>query len=588
MLALLLLLPLTISALLSPILREHFGAIKYVALLASIITLAMLPFVSTGVTNSLLWFSISGYNFHITTQTMPLNMILLWLIAIITPLIIAYSIGFMETPSEQARFYFELCVFASAMLLFAMSGNFIAMFIGWEMLGITSYLLIGFWYYKEKPPQAARKAIITVFIGDMMMLAAMAIIWNAYGTFNFSALASAGVKAPLFYAMLLVMFAAFTKSAQFPFQEWLPDAMEGPTPVSAFLHSSTMVKAGVFIIAVLLPIYEELSMGWLLVAFGIITAIIAMADALVEKHIKRILAYSTIEDMGLMFVALGFGSIVGAMVLFVAQAFYKALLFMNAGTIMNANEGAESIYSSYESRSSKPLFAVMIIGVLSIIGVFPLSGFFGKIGVEGSASNPVVYAILLVIDFVTAIYMVRWVAVPSRKAPSQYESALISSNYRLTPKSMMIPQYILAALVIAASAAFIYAAPSYSPYLKLPLRAIESFIETIVVFIGSIIGIYIISKYAQLSSERHPVLYSIAYSTGFFNSAYRYIASAFAIAGSAFEAFEYSLYDFIKLGGSAVVDFGAYVRKIENGQINTYAMAFAIGILIAIAMMVLL
>ncbi|MGC8647208.1 MAG: NADH-quinone oxidoreductase subunit L [Candidatus Micrarchaeia archaeon] len=593
MFALLVVVPMLVAAILALPLKDHFEIVRYLSLFASLASLIMafaLGMEGAHV-ESINWFSISNYSFHIVAYTYPLNMLLLYLIAVITPLIIAYSIGFMDTPSEQARYYFELLMFASAMMLFALAGNFLTMFIGWEMLGITSYLLIGFWYRKRAPAHAARKAITTVFIGDILMLAAMIMLWVAYGTFSFAYIMQASSGAYAYIALVLVLAAAYTKSAQFPFHEWLPDAMEGPTPVSAFLHSSTMVKAGVFLVAVLLPLYMRFGMGWIIIMLGIITSIIAISNALTETHIKRILAYSTVEDMGLMFVALGFGSLIGAMLLFVVQAFYKALLFMNAGTIMKANNEEENIYRSYSPKSYKPLFITMLIGVLSLAGIFPVSGFFGRVGVEVAASNIYVYVVLLLIDFASSVYIFRWLYVPMRKPKSAYEESEVSMNFGRTPKSMLVPQYILGAIVLAAGILYFYMPKFLSGYIGSQMRIAiaDSLIESTVVVLGIFVAYVLFSKHrAEKGIEAmHTTLYKIAYNSLATNKFYQYFADIFIYMSKAFETFDYALLGFVKTGGRGIVLFGNFVRKAETGQINIYAIAFVLGFLLLIFMVIL-
>ena len=215
--------PLIAAAFLALLLNSEPKPVKYIALAASVLSLLLAIAVNfnTVKMQSLTWFSLAGYAFPITTYTMPLNMLLLFIVAVMTPLIFTYSIGFMDAPSEQGRYYFEMCIFAASMMLFAISGNFITMLIGWELLGVTSYLLIGFWYRKEKAPTAARKAITTMLIGDALMLIAMLAIWNSLHTFDFIAVIRATPTASLQIAALLILVAAFTKSAQFPFHEWL-------------------------------------------------------------------------------------------------------------------------------------------------------------------------------------------------------------------------------------------------------------------------------------------------------------------------------------------------------------------------------
>ncbi len=240
MLAILIIVPLVAAALLALLMRKlNSRLVGYVALAASIITLLLIfgAYLNQPQIQSINWFSVGGYLLQISTVIAPLNMILLLIVGIMTPIIITYSIGFMHVRSEQSRYYFELCLFAAAMMLFAISADFVTMFIAWELLGITSYLLIGFWHHNYGAAGAARKAITTILIGDMMMLAAILIIWSTYGTFSFSViLQQAGFhSAAMSAALALIMLAAFTKSAQFPFHEWLPDAMKCRRP---YPHSS--------------------------------------------------------------------------------------------------------------------------------------------------------------------------------------------------------------------------------------------------------------------------------------------------------------------------------------------------------------
>ncbi len=505
MLALLVILPLVIAAFLAIAMKGHPKVIKYVALIASLLSLiivVLLYMYSSNQIQSINWFSFSGYPFQIMTSTMALNMLLLSLVAIITPLVITYSIGFMDLPSEQPRYYFELCMFAAAMMLFSISANFITMFVGWELLGVTSYLLIGFWYRRDGTAAAARKAITIILIGDMLMLFGILLIWNTYHTFSFSTILqqSALQSSSMKLALTLIIFAAFTKSAQFPFHEWLPDAMKGPTPVSAFLHSSTMVKAGVFLIAVLLPLFIAYHLLPLLLVFGIITAVIGVTNALAETQIKRVLAYSTLEDLGLMFVALGTGSLIAAIALLLVQTFYKALLFMYAGSIIKANNNEEEIGKVYNSPSYNQIFIPALIGVASLAGLFPLSGFFGKAAVVASTNNILVYGILLAIGLFSTVYIFRWLLIPLRKKPYGTE-AEASANYKTLPKSMTIPIQILAALVIAASFMFY---PGYHIGTIQLSTQIKEIATSIIIFVaGTVIAYFLFYKKGYTNISKH-------------------------------------------------------------------------------------
>jgi NADH-quinone oxidoreductase subunit L len=592
MLTILVILPLAIAALLSLLIEKHSKYVKYIALVASVLSLALIlnAFLNPGELQSATWFSLSGYNFALTTSTMPLNMLLLLIVGIITPLIVLYSIGFMSPPSEQSRYYSELLVFAASMMLFAMAADFITMLIGWELLGITSYLLIGFWYRREGTAEAARKAITTILIGDILMFLAIIIIWNAYHTFSFALLlqqTTTSIAMPI--ALVLIIFAAFTKSAQFPFHEWLPDAMKGPTPVSSFLHSSTMVKAGVFLVAVLLPLFAAYHLLYILLIFGIITSILGVTNALAELQIKRVLAYSTIEDLGLMFVALGLGSIAAAMMLFVAQTFYKALLFMSAGSMIKANRNEEDMEQVYNSSSYLKLFIPTVIGVVSLAGLFPLAGFFGKEAIINVANNFAIYVILLVVGLASNIYISRWLFVPLHKKTDRKTTEAIS-NYKNTPISMMLPIYILAIVAIISGFVIYMYLPTYlGRYGAIPfsLSAMSIVISTVVIIAGFLISYMLFYRRNYSSIEEQNILYKLLYNNLITNRVYLYVTKLFSAIAKILDSFDHSLYNLIKEGAHNVNAFGDLIKKLETGNANTYIAAFVIGLIIIVAIFVL-
>jgi len=577
-----------------PILAGAFAALalgssrytKYVALGSSIITLLLAVSMLNAAQQiqNVNWFSFAGNTFVLNFALGPIHMLLLLIVAGITPLIMAYSIGFMRLPSEQGRYYFEMLLFASSMMLFAVSGGFLTLFIGWELLGVTSYLLIGFWYGKERAPAAARKAITIILIGDLAMFAAMLLLWNTYHTFSFAAIQGVQHSAAATIALSLILVAAFTKSAQFPFNEWLPDAMEGPTPVSAFLHSSTMVKAGVFMIAILLPIYAGYGMLLPILVVGIISTIIGATNALASTHIKRVLAYSTIEDLGLMFIALGLNAVGAAMALFLMQTFYKALLFMSAGAIMKAN-GTEDMWKSYESRSYMPLFISAIIGAVSLAGIFPLSGFFGKQAVEGASfSNPLVYGILIIVQLLTGLYIFRWLFIPARRAPDSM-APKVRGGFKAVPVAMKIPIYILAAVAVGASALYMI----LPGYLGIALPAISlaaAAIATAIALVSLAICYYVYASKSAIRAaqalRKYRKLSVLLYNNVFINGSYGAIAAGFNGVAYATDRFDYWAYGRVKLVSGSVVDIGRGLSKIESGNVTTYAAVFALGLIIMI------
>lgn len=566
------------------------------ALLGSLVALAAIAYLALyaapGV-SQFTWFSLGSYSFFLSFATYHLNMLLLLLVGIITPLIFLYSIGFMDVPSEQPRFYFEMCVFAAAMMLFAVAADFLTMFIAWEMLGITSYLLIGFWYHKRRAPSAARKAITTIIIGDISMLTAMLLLWNAYHTFGFYSIMQAPYSPVLSAAMALVLVAIFTKSAQFPFHEWLADAMEGPTPVSAFLHSSTMVKAGVFLAAVLLPLFASAHLLGVMLAFGMVSALIGASNALAERHIKRILAYSTIEDLGIMLVALGLHALLAAMLLFIVQAFYKALLFMGAGSIMRANRETSDIYDLYGSSKNRIAMTATLVGVLSIAGIAPFSGFFGKVAIDSAAlsANIWVYALLSIIEFASSIYIFRWLFVPMR-APPKGEEQEFANRYARIPKTMLAAPSVLAVLVFIAVLAYSYlpqylASATQVPLGTLAISTADAAVESAIVLIGAYVAFRMFRKARTSIPAEHMLSLRILYNSRAVNAFYLY-AARFIEAGARYaDGMESALYELVLAGGEGTVFIGSKIRRAVNGQPNVYLIAFVIGIMLLVAALVI-
>lgn len=566
--------------------RDRWKYVPYVAIAGSIATLAAaiyLLFNNPG-TWSAIWFSAGALSFTLTTVAGPMNMLLVLLVAAITPLILVYSKGYIRLPSEQGRYYFQICAFASAMLLFAMAGDLITMFIGWEILGLTSYLLIGFWRQRGAAVDAGTKAITTIFIGDMMMLGGIVLLWLSYHTFAFSAIvASTSHPAIAYVAVALIILAAFTKSAQFPFHEWLADAMEGPTPVSAFLHSSTMVKAGVFLLAVLLPLISAFNLRFVLITVGAVSAVVGALNAVSETHLKRILAYSTIEDLGLMVLALGFNSIPAAMMLFVVQTFYKAQLFMDAGYVMRANGDNPDIRSLSGPLGYKRLLIPEAIGAASLAGIFPLSGFFGKAAVDAVAPNLTLYVLLTAVSALSSFYIFRWLLAPLRNGKR-------TASYSMQPFSMLLPIYILSVLIVLASAAYILV-PQYLGYsYGLQISATHAVVITVVAAAGAALA-YL--AYARAPSKaRLPSIagriYAVVYTRPLTNAAYGYVVSAVNYLAEAADSFEYWAYAFISAGAHGFGELGRLVSRIENGRLDYYMAGFIIGIAVIFAVMVVL
>lgn len=586
MLPFILLLPLAASIMLIALLKNR-KAPGYIAIIGSLISLAMLPFITYG-TDSLQWLNVGSLSLAITTLITPVSYMLIAVILFVSPLIFSYSTWYMDKPSEQRRFYIEILAFEAAMLTFAFSGSFITFAIAWEFLSLTSYLLIGFWNTKQGPISASRKALTIVLIGDIAILAAIGVMGSTFGTLDFSTILGSISSVPqgvVFLSAALLAIAAFTKSAQFPFHEWLIDAMEGPTPVSAYLHSTTMVKAGVFSILVLLPLFQYTQMTYVILILGIITAIIATLNAIREFHIKKIIAYSTIQELSLMMVAIAAGAITAGIYFFFVQSFYKALLFFSAGSAMKATN-EEDIRKANGIRSNKLLFYSTLFGVLSLAGFIPFSGFFSSIGISSSlADNIPVYAIISLISFGTSFYILRWFFYVS--APANTEDA--KNAYRAQPKRMLLPIAILALATLAASILFtrfqsLVTSSTYYTYAGsgIPLAfSISDAISFTVLIVIAAIAVYLIYAKKRINvSKRFTRLGYTAPAVNAFYTHFSYFIMDISEGAAIFDRYLSNIFDDM---GRSVVRSGYIIRRTSAGQINYYAAIFAIALVLLVA-----
>ncbi len=339
-------------------------------------------------------------------------------------LIHVYAVAYMrdEPSGAYARFFCYLNLFCAFMLLLVLAGNFVVLFVGWEGVGLCSYLLIGFWYRKTSAANAGRKAFIVNRIGDLGFLLAIFLVFYTFGTVDFREVASAVAARPVEAAglgvlsaiCLLLTLGAVGKSAQIPLFVWLPDAMEGPTPVSALIHAATMVTAGVYLIARTAALFMHAPLVMQAIAVvGAATALLAAAVGLVQHDIKRVLAYSTISPIGYMCLAAGVGAFGAAIFHLATHAFFKALLFLGSGSVIHALGGEQDMRRMGGLRTRMPLtFATMAIAGLALAGIPPLSGFFSKdeIQVRVFEAHPWLFAVALLTTLVTAFYIARLMA----------------------------------------------------------------------------------------------------------------------------------------------------------------------------------
>jgi len=600
MLILLSLVPLLAAIAIIALLRKTSGLVRIVALIGSLTPLAFIPILmgQVGIAQNMDWFSVSGVAFAVTANLLPINLLLFALVSIVAPLVVLYSFGFMDVLSDNKRFYIELLAFEAAMLAFSVAGSFLLLFISWEFLSVTSYLLIGFWNQRESANHAARKTITIILIGDIALLAAIVIFFVTYSTLDFAAIISAfavgGITPPVLAALTLVMVAVFTKSAQFPFQEWLSAAMEGPTPVSAFLHSSTMVKAGVFLVMVLFPLFAATRLMPAIAIFGAITALIGVFNALVGNHIKRILAYSTVEELGLMMFALGIGAYSAALFFFFAQTFYKALLFFYAGNLMRANK-TEDIREMRDAGRNKVLLFSGIFGVLALAGFVPFNGFLANVGVEGAATSTYTYGFMLFIDLMVSVMIARWFFLPLKSAVNKGIKDRLSLSYDTLPKTMTIPLVILAALCLVSSYFIGYVQSvsgamqslgySFAPAISIGI--VDAAVESAVVLAGIVIVYLLVYRRTQKESKRFEIVKMIMGNSLLFDGFYHYVAIfGYHVAG-AFEFFDSELNSAFDSFGRSATAIGNRVRMIQTGSVNAYALATMVGLAIIIVFLVI-
>jgi NADH-quinone oxidoreductase subunit L len=376
-----------------------------------------------------------------------------FIVSLVALIVQVYSLGYMseENPSGLGRYYTFHSLFAFSMLGFVASSSLLQIYIFWELVGLCSYLLIGFWYHKPEASRAAVKAFWVTRFGDVGFAIGMVILWGLTGTFLLSEIF---VKAPevssayLSLCMLLIFFGAMGKSAQFPLHVWLPDAMEGPTPVSALIHAATMVVAGVYLVIRLFPLFqftpEILSfVMWI----GSITALIGAALALIQEDIKRILAYSTVSQIGYMMAIAGAGAKAIAFFHLFTHAFFKALLFLAAGSVIHALKTNNIWEMGRLSKKMSQTTILFLIGALALSGIFPFSGHFSKdeilvwMHIKGFRIH---FFILLFTAFLTAFYMFRTFFIvfmgDKESKGNLYESPLV----------MTLPMWILGLLALVA------------------------------------------------------------------------------------------------------------------------------------------
>ena len=401
------------------------------------------------------WISVG--NFQVAAQ-LRLDVLSATMILVVTGIglvIHVYAIGYMDGDPRTGRFFAYLNLFVFFMLLLVLADNYALMYVGWEGVGLCSYLLIGFWFEKTENAVAAKKAFVTTRIGDTLMLIGLALIVKEFGTLDFGAVfGSAGdtITEGTATAISLLLFAgAIGKSAQIPLHVWLPDAMAGPTPVSALIHAATMVTAGVYLVVRSAPLFELSGIALTVVLIvGLLTMLFAGTCALAQDDIKRVLAYSTISQLGFMFMAAGMHFYTGAIFMLVAHAFYKALMFLGAGSAMHGMHEETDLQRMGGLVRRMPLTAwTFLVGAFALAGVWPLAGFFAKdqiLEIANRTGRTWVYLLGTLGAFLSALYIGRLLFLAFFGRPRTEEA----EHAHESPLVMTVPLLVLAAGTIVA------------------------------------------------------------------------------------------------------------------------------------------
>jgi NADH-quinone oxidoreductase subunit L len=540
------------------------------------------------------WIDVAGVHVPFALLLDRLSSIMTLVVTGIGSLIHVYSLGYMAHDEDRVRYFSYLNLFTFFMLLLVMGGSLPVMFIGWEGVGLCSYLLIGFWYKKKSAADAGKKAFIVNRIGDAGLILGMIAAFYSFGTFDTFALTEGagalqperwGEFGPITVATLLLFVGACGKSAQIPLHVWLPDAMEGPTPVSALIHAATMVTAGVYMVARLGPLYAHSETATAVVAVvGTVTALMAATVAVVQTDIKKVLAYSTVSQLGYMFLACGVGAFgVGVFHLF-THAFFKALLFLGSGSVIHAMGGEQDMRKMGGLWRKIPwTFGTFAVGTLAIAGIPPLAGFFSKDAILGGAleeGHHVLFGVGLLTAGLTAFYMARLLFLtffgPFRGG-HEAEHHLHES-----PWVMLAPLVILAVGSVAAG--FVPVPEMLAVVFRLPPAEGHHpvwlpIVATLVAILG-IAGAYWLylmlpDLAARLGARLRPIG-RVLEEKYYFDRVYDAFASRVVVEGSRkvlWQGLDASIIDGAVNGlGSLTAGFARAVRLVQTGLVRGYAL----------------
>jgi NADH-quinone oxidoreductase subunit L len=418
------------------------------------------------------WLTAGNLDFGLRIVVDPLSVMIMLIVSGVGMLIVLYSIGYMDGDDEERRYFAYMALFVFSMLLLVQGGNLLMLLVGWGLVGLSSYLLIGFWHQRPEAVSAAKKAFVMNAIGDATMALALFLLIQKTGSLNFEQVFTAAPSLSNWTANLValgLLGGAVAKSAQLPLHTWLPDAMEGPTPVSALIHAATMVTAGVYLIVRTAPLFEQAPKVLELAAgLGAATLLLAGLIALVQVDIKKVIAYSTMSQIGYMFLGAGIGAYPDAMFHLMTHAFFKGLLFLAAGIVIHALAAEQDMRRMGGLRKLMPLtFVAFLVGSLSLAGIPPFSGFFSKDSILASLLangwyGEILWVAGMIGTFLTGLYAFRLLFIVFWGEPSPFVREHFHALRRDVPGlSMAIPVGVLT--VLAAIGGFIQFANVWTP-----------------------------------------------------------------------------------------------------------------------------
>lgn len=553
------------------------------------------------------WLNVGNFGLRIGFYVDPITIVMLGVVSSVALMVNIYSTGYMHGEERYGWFFAMLALFVTSMFTLVLADNFLLVYVCWELVGVCSFLLIGFYYERRSAVEAAKKAFITTRAGDVGFLIGIILFWRATGSFDIQTVINAATHGQidsvyLTVATLFLLLGAMGKSAQIPFHVWLPDAMEGPTPVSALIHAATMVVAGIYLVARTLPIFQAAPGATTVVLIvGVATALMAAVVAIVQSDLKKVIAYSTISNLGFMMAALGAGAVTGAMFHLMTHAFFKALLFLGAGSVIHGT-GTQEMGEMGGLRKKMPITTItFIIAGLANAGIPPLAGFWSKDEILKSFNdwqNPVYLILLLAWVLLSGLYTARMIVLTFFGKPRDRH---VYDHAHESPPSMTLPLIFLCILAIVAGfVAFEgvgkalgfpggigqFVVPFGEEGELLSINAAIAWGASIAGVVGFLVAIYYWwgrGERAAAVARAMPELYDLVRNKFYFDDLYQAIVNYVVLGfGRVVAWFDRQVINDSGVDGTAgLTGFAGYRLKFhETGRVPNYAMAIALGVVV--------